>query len=374
MVKFPLGSKIEACAAREAGRYSMHGVKVEADATHGARAVATDGRSLAVVPCELEAGDNLTGQVVAREALTLARKVAGAKREASVIVAGETASAAGQTSPTLEGEFPRYSAVIPAPTASSHAIVALNATYLRAVLDALNVAGAELQSVTICIEKEPGKYPTPVVITSTHARGGLGVVMPITVDGADPMTLTRERIHWARGGPVDAPTEKPAERAAPAPVVAPPAPKSEAPAPIQAQPASVQAQPVTFPRMTTCWNCPRDVLLIDAESSTTCPTCRKSQGIKEAKKPAPKAPAPPRDDPRDPPVATVDADTLADVDVRENDERDGIEIRFPSKPAREVLAALKLAGWHWNKSTGCWYTRRTDRAREFARNLTGRAL
>lgn len=59
------------------------------------------------------------------------------------------------------------------------------------------------------------------------------------------------------------------------------------------------------------------------------------------------------------------------VTVTENDEKNGIEIRFPSKPSAEVLDSLKANGWRWSRFSGCWYAMRTDRARKFAESLTG---
>lgn len=50
-----------------------------------------------------------------------------------------------------------------------------------------------------------------------------------------------------------------------------------------------------------------------------------------------------------------------------NIERDGVELRFGSKPSEAIRSRLKGAGWRWSKFSGCWYTRDTQRAREFAR-------
>lgn len=61
------------------------------------------------------------------------------------------------------------------------------------------------------------------------------------------------------------------------------------------------------------------------------------------------------------------------VTVSENDERDGIEVRFATKPAVAVLDSLKAAGWRWSRFSACWYTRRTAAAREFAAALSGQA-
>lgn len=59
------------------------------------------------------------------------------------------------------------------------------------------------------------------------------------------------------------------------------------------------------------------------------------------------------------------------VTISENDEKDGIEIRFASKPAAEVLDLLKAHGWRWSRFSSCWYTRRSEAARKFAETLRG---
>lgn len=59
------------------------------------------------------------------------------------------------------------------------------------------------------------------------------------------------------------------------------------------------------------------------------------------------------------------------VTVSENEEKDGLEIRFAEKPAAEVLTRLKSAGWRWSRFSSCWYAKRSDRARAFADALVG---
>jgi hypothetical protein len=67
-----------------------------------------------------------------------------------------------------------------------------------------------------------------------------------------------------------------------------------------------------------------------------------------------------------PPVPSVSA-----VTVTENEDKDGIELRFPDKPAADVLDSLKSHGWRWAKFSRCWYHKRTPDAREFANRLAG---
>lgn len=72
------------------------------------------------------------------------------------------------------------------------------------------------------------------------------------------------------------------------------------------------------------------------------------------------------------PEATKEAisvQPVAGVTVRENTEKQGIEIIFDSKPSAATLTSLKANGFRWSKFQSLWYTRATDEAREFASKL-----
>jgi len=73
------------------------------------------------------------------------------------------------------------------------------------------------------------------------------------------------------------------------------------------------------------------------------------------------------------PEPTKEPAPVSGVSVSENAEKNGIEIRFPSKPSTEVLDSLKAAGWRWSRFSSCWYTQRSDAARQFAESLNGQA-
>lgn len=57
---------------------------------------------------------------------------------------------------------------------------------------------------------------------------------------------------------------------------------------------------------------------------------------------------------------------VADVTVTFNREREGIELRFPSKPGADVLDRLKADGWRWSRFGSCWWHRDTQAARNSA--------
>lgn len=55
--------------------------------------------------------------------------------------------------------------------------------------------------------------------------------------------------------------------------------------------------------------------------------------------------------------------------VRENREKDGVEIIFNSKPNDEILTTLKANGWRWSRFNKLWYNRLTPENLNFANNL-----
>lgn len=55
--------------------------------------------------------------------------------------------------------------------------------------------------------------------------------------------------------------------------------------------------------------------------------------------------------------------------VSENEEKNGVEIRFSAKPAAAVLDSLKVNGWRWSRFSGCWYAKRTPESLAFAKTI-----
>ena len=57
-----------------------------------------------------------------------------------------------------------------------------------------------------------------------------------------------------------------------------------------------------------------------------------------------------------------------------NAERNGVEIRFDSKPAAAILEAIKAAGYRWSRSRRLWWAKQSPKALETAQAITeGRA-
>ncbi|KAF6620463.1 N-6 DNA methylase [Paenibacillus sp. EKM102P] len=57
-----------------------------------------------------------------------------------------------------------------------------------------------------------------------------------------------------------------------------------------------------------------------------------------------------------------------EVTVTYNNEKQGIEIRFPSKPESNIIEQLKAYGFRWSKR-GFWYAKQSDKTNQFASSL-----
>lgn len=61
------------------------------------------------------------------------------------------------------------------------------------------------------------------------------------------------------------------------------------------------------------------------------------------------------------------------IEIREDRDEGRVCIEFPGKPSEEARAALKGAGWRWNRTLGCWTRKLTDAAWRSALLVTGAA-
>lgn len=67
-------------------------------------------------------------------------------------------------------------------------------------------------------------------------------------------------------------------------------------------------------------------------------------------------------------------EVVGSVVVRENADFGSIEITFPGKPAQAIIDELKLNGFKWARSVGCWYTKqRTDYRLKIAKEIAAKA-
>jgi DNA polymerase-3 subunit beta len=143
-------------AAREQGRYAMHGVLMTIDDA-GLRLVATDGRRLAVASSPIEAPDPLPKPcIVPTKALQLFCRAIHDPLDQ--IKLSFSSNQIGMKTPQaeifarlLDGEFPRYSAVIP--TETSNRIEADAELLGRKIRLVANVTGDEARAVRLSLDK-----------------------------------------------------------------------------------------------------------------------------------------------------------------------------------------------------------------------------
>jgi hypothetical protein len=81
--------------------------------------------------------------------------------------------------------------------------------------------------------------------------------------------------------------------------------------------------------------------------------------VKEAKKPTEKTSVP---------VA------VGGVVVRKNEEKNGIEVVFPSKPDASILELLKNNGFRWSRFAGLWWSKYNEEKFNLAMSIVGGAL
>lgn len=57
------------------------------------------------------------------------------------------------------------------------------------------------------------------------------------------------------------------------------------------------------------------------------------------------------------------------IEVKENEQKNGVEIKFASKPSPEVIEKVKANGFRWSKFQKLWYARRDEATLAFAYSL-----
>lgn len=69
----------------------------------------------------------------------------------------------------------------------------------------------------------------------------------------------------------------------------------------------------------------------------------------------------------------VDAASAAVIHITKNDDKDGIEIRFPGgKPEQNVIDSLKIRRFRWSRFNGLWYKKFNPTDWEWAQKLYNR--
>lgn len=183
-MKFNTSCKLDLAAASEPGRYAVHHVNLD---VMRSTLTATDGRILAIVPCEPEEGD--TDGLIPREAIRLART--GCKAAKAQVYANGTVKAHSKAGivemPRPEGDFPRYRDVIPAP-ASDDIRLGLDVELLWHLVQALGRNPERGYQVELRINRGglsgDGAVTTAVLVRPIAYEGDvrpLGAIMPVSL-------------------------------------------------------------------------------------------------------------------------------------------------------------------------------------------------
>lgn len=145
-------------AAKEPGRYAMHGVLAEVQGDE-LKLVATDGRRLALASCAVDAsqvkdGDGAT--IIPTKGVQLFCRVIGDPLDQVQLHFGENqmglkSKNAEVFARLIEGEFPRYAAVIPAESGTR--MEADRETFAKKIRLVANVAGDEARAVKLKMAK-----------------------------------------------------------------------------------------------------------------------------------------------------------------------------------------------------------------------------
>lgn len=61
------------------------------------------------------------------------------------------------------------------------------------------------------------------------------------------------------------------------------------------------------------------------------------------------------------------------VKMQYNKEHNGVELKFPQRPSRDVINQLKERGFHWHTKNQLWFAKRTPEREAFARRLANEA-
>jgi hypothetical protein len=62
-------------------------------------------------------------------------------------------------------------------------------------------------------------------------------------------------------------------------------------------------------------------------------------------------------------------DHITKATLTENNAKCGLELRFPFRPAPDVLRQLKESGWKWSSFNQCWWIRRNPNALFLAKRV-----
>jgi hypothetical protein len=333
-MQVPKGLELERACSKGPSRYgALDSISVEQEGT-GHVAVATDGKVLAVVPVNLEEGDE-PGLIPAR-AWADARRASrdGGRLSPNGLVRWAVKGGAVASAERPSGDFPKWRAVLP-PADAKAPVLAFNAEYLADLARAL---GSDSGSVRLELPvDEEGRLRT-LAPFRVVAGCGFGAIMPVTLDsdgGKGPVV---------RAGAAE-------------PLGAPSGPSADAllVAELRGDLAELRGAMDECERKLTAAAGARDlaldtarelrIRLETAERERDAAVFARSAAVAELEGSAPLPELPP------------DAQELEGPTVRAGKAPGYVEVLFPEKPGYLVRADLKAAGFRWSKADGLWWGR-----------------
>jgi len=212
-LKFPLGCKLHPLTASEDGRFAMSGVKIDTTSERAPAFVVTDGRSMVVIPVELEEGEEMPTPPEGQKEILIpvdAMKAAASMKtglhqhfvsirieDGQVVLRNGLGVKQSFEIVKHESLFPHYSALIP--KRDGRISITFDALYLYNIMCAMRDSKSG-RAVTISIDRMDSKYPILVEVGGgasgtwegaarsvedklpdgeTRVRNPVGVLMPI---------------------------------------------------------------------------------------------------------------------------------------------------------------------------------------------------
>jgi len=179
-MKLETKSQIEKTASKDQAGYVLLDAYLNVD---DKTLVTSNGRILAVVPCEIEDGD--TSGSVSVEAIKASRKMFKRQEKLSVKANSKLVVTDGVSSTTLEredkGNYPNYKQVVPNFDKQVTYKVSLNAALL---LDLAQSLGDKIVNLELTVDKDgpdKGQCLSAIKVTSSAngVDGAYGVIMPV---------------------------------------------------------------------------------------------------------------------------------------------------------------------------------------------------
>jgi DNA polymerase-3 subunit beta len=173
-------------AAKKDIRYYLNGVYIDRTNTM-THAVATDGHRMSVFTSRLDASADCEpfGIIIPRDIIEAAVKLAGKRSDATLAYKQEQWALDGMHFDPIDGKYPDYRKVVPAPNTGDTVPVRVSGTYLKTAEESLNIVLGNPKG-----KPAPGvlRYPSEAGKAAVlHTHDAFVVLMPIR-DANEPFS------------------------------------------------------------------------------------------------------------------------------------------------------------------------------------------